>query len=145
MKDEAKQFSFVKPFLKKTHTSNLASISMPKELLGKNVVIEVNSDDLQEFRTFYSSELKVQVNEKFGELRVYHKEKPLSKVYVKVFCKNQAGTENFYRDGFTDIRGKFDYANASGKSLNDIKKFAILVCDDNHGSLIKEADIPKKQ
>jgi hypothetical protein len=106
-------------------------------------VIEVNSEDLQEFRTFYSSELKVHINEEFGELRVYNKEKPLSKVYVKVFCKNNSGSENFYRDGFTDIRGKFDYANASGKSLSEIKKFAILVCDDKYGATIKEASIPK--
>ena len=145
VKDEAKQFSFVKPFLKQTHSANLEKILMPADLIGKNVVIEVNSDDLQEFRTFYSSELRVQINEQFGELRVYHKDKPLSKVYVKVFCKNQGGGENFYRDGFTDIRGKFDYANSSGKSLNDIKKFAILVCDEKYGSTIKEADIPKKQ
>ena len=60
-----------------------------------------------------------------------------------MFCKNNSGSENFYRDGFTDIRGKFDYANASGKSLNDIEKFAILVCDDKYGATIKEANIPK--
>jgi hypothetical protein len=57
--------------------------------------------------------------EEFGELKVYHREtsKPLPKVYVKVFCKDSSGNEKFFRDGFTDIRGKFEYANSSGKSL----------------------------
>jgi len=85
------------------------------------------------------------MNEKYGELRVFNREtdKPLSKVYVKVFCKNKSNTEKFYRDGFTDIRGKFEYANASGKSVDDVKKFSILVCDNKCGSSIKEADPPK--
>ena len=143
VKDEAKQFSFVKPFMKVEHSGS--KIPMPAELSGKNVVIEVNSDDLQEFRTFYSSSLKLSINEDFGELRVYHNEKALSKVYVKVFCKTHHGQENFYRDGFTDIRGKFEYANASGKSLDNIKKFAILVTDDRYGAIIKEANLPKKK
>lgn len=69
--------------------------------------------------------------------------KALPKVYVKVFCKNDSGKELFYRDGFTDIRGKFVYANASGKSLSDVKKFSILISDDKLGSSIKEADPPK--
>ena len=76
----------------------------------------------------------MQLIEKFGELRVFNREsmQPLPKVYVKVFCKNTSGQELFFRDGFTDIRGKFEYANASGRSLDDVAKFSILVCDDEH-------------
>jgi len=72
--------------------------------------------------TFYSSKMLVQCNEEFGELRVCHTvtKKPLNKVYVKVFCKNNSDADVFFRDGFTDIRGKFEYANASGKSLDDV-------------------------
>ena len=75
-----------------------------------------------------------------------HKEtnKPLTKTYVKVFSKNKRGGETFYRDGFTDIRGKFEYGNCSGKSLADIEKFAILVSHDTYGQIIKEANVPNK-
>mmetsp|Transcript_6281 Transcript_6281/g.10663 ORF Transcript_6281/g.10663 Transcript_6281/m.10663 type:complete len:122 (-) Transcript_6281:68-433(-) len=121
---------------------------MPELLKGRNVVIEAGSDDIQRFLTFYSSHLKVQVNENFGELRVYDSESlaPLPRVYVKVFCKNTSGQELFYRDGFTDIRGKFDYANSSGKSINSVSKFAVLVSDDvgGRGQIIKEVGPPKK-
>lgn len=89
----------------------------------------------------------VQCNEEFGELRVCHTEtkKPLNKVYVKVFCKNNSGADVFFRDGFTDIRGKFEYASASGKSLDDVQKFSIFVDHKDHGSLIKEVGKPTKQ
>ena len=75
-------------------------------------MIEINSDEIQKFKTFFSSELQVRVDENFGELYVFHKQtlRPLPKVYVKVFCRKQDNSELFYRDGFTDIRGKFEYA-----------------------------------
>ena len=80
--------------------------------MGRNVVIEINSDEIQKFKTFFSSELQVRIDESFGELYVFHKKtlRPLPKVYVKVFCRKQDNSELFYRDGFTDIRGKFEYA-----------------------------------
>ena len=52
------------------------------------------------------------------------------------------GSELFFRDGFTDIRGKFEYANASGKSAKDIQKFSILVSHDSYGQIIKEVGKP---
>ena len=107
--------------------------------------MEINSDDIQMFKTYYSSQLKVHVNEQFGELKVHLRQtmKPLSKIYVKVFCKDASGNELFYRDGFTDIRGKFEYANSSGRSTGSVQKFAILVSHDQYGQTIKEVDPPK--
>ena len=64
---------------------------------------------------------------------------------MKVFCKNNSGTDVFFRDGFTDIRGKFEYASASGKSVDDVLKFSIFVDHQDYGSLIKEVAKPKKQ
>ena len=127
---------------------------MPDEVKGKNVVIEMNFDALfnqyqlgktcffQEFKTSYSSLLKIQINEKLGELKVYSEGKTLAKAYVKVFCKESNGGEVFFKDGYTDIRGKFEYASASGTDLNGIKKFAILVSDKKQGQIIKEAKNP---
>ena len=113
---------------------------MPDNIIGKNVVIEINSDDIQKFLIFYSSQLEVQVNEALGVLKVFHRDtmEPLARVYVKIFSKAKSGAENFYKDGFTDITGKFEYANASGKSLNEVDKFSILVCDREYGSTINE-------
>lgn len=119
---------------------------MPEDLKKANIVIEINSQDIQIFKTFYQSDLKVQVNEKFGELRVYAQNgRPLPQVYVKVFSKNKSGQELFFRDGYTDIRGKFEYANStsSALSLSSIQKFALFVSHADHGSVIKECGVPK--
>lgn len=71
----------------------------------------------------------------------------LSKVYVKVFALKSDGKSVYFKDGFTDIRGKFEYAKVSGTAVNtcktgpsNFKKFAIFVSDDKLGSIIKTAD-----
>jgi hypothetical protein len=98
-------------------------------------VIEISCSTLQKFKTFYSSTLKVKYNEKLGELKVFdgNNFKPLSMAYVKVFCKMNNGQQKFFRDGYTDIRGKFEYAQASGTDLKSVQKFAILVSHKTHG------------
>jgi hypothetical protein len=122
-------------------------VLLPDNLKGKNMVIEIGSSNIQRFKTFYSSTLKVKVNEQLGELKVFNglNNKPLSKTYVKVFCKTDDGKEMFYRDGFTDIRGKFEYAQASGGNLKKVAKFAILASHEKHGQIIKELERPKLQ
>jgi len=51
---------------------------------------------------------------------------------------------SFYKDGYTDLRGRFDYASLNSGDLSNIKKFAIFVMSDDLGSLIKEANAPQK-
>jgi hypothetical protein len=48
----------------------------------------------------------------------------------------------FFKDGYTDLRGRFDYGQLSGTSISDVEKFAIFVHNEEHGSLIKEAKPP---
>jgi hypothetical protein len=95
------------------------------------MVLEIKAGDTQKFLTFYSNQLKVTVLEQYGELKVNHAVSgvPLPKSYVKVFSKTDSG-EVFYRDGYTDIRGKFEYSQTSGDKLKDVTRFAILVQND---------------
>ncbi len=110
------------------------------------MVIEITSGDLQKFLTYYSNELKVNVLEQYGELKVTHSVTgvALPRTYVKVFYQKKQGGEAFYRDGYTDIRGKIEYAQTSGDKLKDVKRFAILVQNDKYGSKILECDPPKE-
>ncbi len=79
------------------------------------MVIECNGEGKQIFVSYYASQLKVQIIEAFGELKVQDKatDKALPSVYIKVFSKDRHGKETFYKDGYTDIRGKFDYVSTS--------------------------------
>lgn len=68
--------------------------------------------------------------------------KALKKVYIKVFSKNNSGRVRFYKDGYTDLRGMFNYVSLNTDELATIQKFSIFVTDDIHGSLMKECNPP---
>ena len=69
--------------------------------------------------------------------------KPLSKVYVKVYA-DTAGGVKFFKDGYTDLRGKFDYASVSSTGLGAVRKFSVLVMSDQHGATVLEAAVPQR-
>lgn len=151
LKDQTEEFSYVKPCLVQElevpqNTSKLA-VELPEELQNKNMVIEVNGAGEQLFKTFYSASLKVKITEPYGELKVSDQAgKVLPKTYVKVFAQKHSGSNaEFFRDGYTDIRGKFEYATSSSGKLTGVTKFSILVMSDTHGSLIREVNPPKQE
>ena len=47
--------------------------------------------------------------------------------------KDKNDLVSFYKDGYTDIAGKFDYFSVSSPLYNTAKKFAILVIGNNLG------------
>lgn len=51
----------------------------------------------------------------------------LSRVYVKVFAKNHSGTSSFYRDGYTDAAGGFNYFDVKTARISNIAQFAVYV------------------
>ena len=82
-----------------------------------------------------------------GQIKVSDQNgKYLSKIYVKTYLKEKNGKESFYKDGYTDLRGRFDYASLSSSELNNAEKFSILIMSDTlgnnlfniKGSVIKE-------
>lgn len=97
LKNNAEEFSYVKPCLQLNidmFTSPddsmqymTKNVQLPESLVNRNLVIEISAEGQQQFKTFYSSVLKVQINQAFGELKVIHSEKneAIGKVYCKVF------------------------------------------------------------
>ena len=69
--------------------------------------------------------------------------KPLPKVYVKCFGEFNNGAIKFYKDGFTDLRGKFDYVSLNTDLVNEVKKFSILMVSKEYGSIIATCNPPK--
>jgi len=93
--------------------------------------------------TYFSTSLKVNITENYGSVKVLDESnKPLTKVYVKCFAKTKNGVVNFYKDGYTDLRGRFDYATLNTTDVSSIQKFSLFIMHDNLGSLIKEANAP---
>jgi hypothetical protein len=71
-------------------------------------------------------------------------QRALSATYVKVYARKQGGDVAFYKDGYTDLRGWFDYATLSTNDLDHVERFAILVCSDQSGAAILEATPPAR-
>ena len=95
------------------------------------------------FENYFSNSLNVSITENIGEVKVLDENmKPLKKVYVKCFSKNSSEVVSFYKDGYTDLRGRFNYVSLNTDNLSSITKFSILIMDDNFGSLIKESNPP---
>jgi hypothetical protein len=63
---------------------------------------------------------------------------------VKVYSKMKGGEVRFYKDGYTDLRGRFDYASLSTNELDNVERFAVLVMSDTDGAIVREAAPPKR-
>jgi hypothetical protein len=68
----------------------------------------------------------------------------LAKVYVKVYARMQDGSVRYYKDGYTDLRGRFDYTSLNTNELEHVERFSLLVLSDEQGSVVREAKPPKR-
>ena len=67
---------------------------------------------------------------------------PISKAYVKVYARYQDGRVEFHKDGYTDLRGRFDFVSQSNRSLDGITDYSILIMSDELGAVTREAKPP---
>jgi hypothetical protein len=148
------------------------SIPLPGEFTKANVLVEILGAGQRKAQTFHANTLKLNVAENYGRLEVRDdtENKPVSKAYVKVYARLRNGTVRFYKDGYTDLRGRFDYASLnssengpvpsptprrggeSGDGLNyqmlspgeldQVERFAILLMSQSHGANVREAAPP---
>ena len=54
------------------------------------------------------------------------------------------GSVRFHKDGYTDLRGRFDYVSQSNRTIDGIQKFSILVLSEAQGAVIRQASPPKE-
>ena len=48
----------------------------------------------------------------------------------------------FYKDGYTDLRGTFNYLSLNTEQIYKVKKFYLFVSDETMGALVKEVNPP---
>ena len=122
------------------------SIPVPEKFHNRNLLIECVADGITRSQAYYSNSLSVQMSENYGQLKVADTQtgKPISKTYVKVYAELNDGRTLFYKDGYTDIRGRFDYSSLSTNELDFVKRFSLLVLDEDRGGMVREAMPPKR-
>jgi hypothetical protein len=96
-------------------------IPLPPELATANVLVEVAAAGKRHALPHHANRLRLLLSEDYGRLDVRDRTdgRPLPKVYVKVYARLQDGSVRFYKDGYTDLRGHFDYASLNGPGHPD--------------------------
>ena len=148
VQSDVSRFSFIEP----GHRERVPLVAVeqrvpwPAQLRGKNVVVEAVGAGLRKAKIHYANDLATNVAHQYGQVRVQRASDrgPLPATYVKVYARQQGGAVTFYKDGYTDLRGWFDYATLSTDELDRVERFAILVASDQAGSAILEAGPPPR-
>lgn len=136
----AKETRVVKPAPGATRTV----VDLPTGLQNADTVVSAEGGGVTRTAPCHGGALTVQVVEAFGQVKVTREAggRPVAKAYVKVYARWKDGSVNFYKDGYTDLRGRFDYASLSTDDLDRTARFAILVLSDTDGAVVKEAAPP---
>ena len=110
---------------------NETRVELPSELRRANLVVVATGADgrAEERLELTPGALDVQVSRETRQLRVRDlKGKPLAGAYVKVYVRDAAKTDTkFHKDGYTDLRGAFDYEAVSTDTDFRPAEFAIFV------------------
>ncbi len=150
VQQDSSRFSLIRP--NRTETVELPAdkstltIALPKAMHSSNVLVEITGDGQTKSQAYYANSLSLQLVENYGQLRVSHDKtaKSIPKTYVKVYARMKNGKVQFYKDGYTDLRGRFDYTSLNTNELDFVESFALLVLSDQHGAIVREAKPPKQ-
>jgi hypothetical protein len=116
---------------------------IPESIRSANWIVEATAAGLSRAETRYANDLEVTVIESHGHLRVVAREngKPIPAAYVKVYAQVAGEGVQFYKDGYTDLRGKFDYLSLGSDLVDRVRRLAILVLTEEYGAAIREAGV----
>ena len=176
---DSSRFAVIKPT--KTERKQLPQdadaivIPIPPEFARHNVLIEVLGAGQRQAEAYHANSLMLSLAENYGRLEVRDDpgNKPLPKTYVKVYARLKNGQVRYFKDGYTDLRGRFDYASLNSsegsggppmpmtrgggegtgginhqmlapQEISEVEKLAILILSDTHGALVREAAPPNE-
>jgi len=150
LKDDTEHFTYIVPNTVETielpEKKTAHTFAIPKQFHSSNVMVEIVANGIRKSQAYYANTLAVQMIENYGQVRVTDQAtgKALPKTYVKVYGKLANGTVRFYKDGYTDLRGRFDYVSLNTGELDNVQQFSILILNDTKGAIIREAKPPKQ-
>lgn len=164
--------SMVKPTATSRHTVGEGrpgvEVPLPERFLKANVLVEVMGGGRRKTQPYHANTFKLVLSENHGrlELRDVKGGTPVPRAYVKAYARVAGGGVRFLKDGYTDLRGRFDYASihetrtvpvplpAAGNGMDhpmltssemgSVEKIALLVLSDTHGATVREVDPPRR-
>jgi hypothetical protein len=149
LQGDVERFSWIEA----NHVQDLAlgpdgrtTVPIPEAMLRADLVVEAVAPGLRAAVTRYAHDLAAQLAHRYGQIRVLRAstQAPLPATYVKVYARQRGGAVAFYKDGYTDLRGRFDYVTLSTDDLDRVERFAILVVSDDAGATVLEVSPPQR-
>jgi hypothetical protein len=120
--EDSSRFSIIKPnkvaVVVLPKDKDTLDVPLPAEFGKANVLVEIVAAGQRKAQAYHANTLKLTLTENYGRLetRDSASNRAVSQAYVKVYARLKNGTVRFFKDGYTDLRGRFDYAslNSSG-------------------------------
>jgi hypothetical protein len=146
----ATDFAVIRPALSQTLTVKAngepEELVLPADYAKRNLMVEVVGRGRRAATAWYANQLRVRLIQDYGQVDVRSAKdgKPLPTTYVKVFARGADGREQFWKDGYTDLRGRFDYLSRNDRKPEEAVEFAILVLHPEMGAEIHNATPPAR-
>lgn len=127
-------------------SNGVATYSLDDNLRRQTLLVEVSAGASRSTALYYGGDVTTYISESFGQLQASDSAsgRPISTAYVKVYAKYPNGQVRFYKDGYTDGRGRFDYASISAAGAQGATRFAILVMSDEKGATLHDIAAPNQ-
>ena len=115
---------------------NETSIELPENLRKGSLLAAAESGNTRLLRVLDSRAIELRLFPNTRSLRVIDTAtgKPLPKTYIKVYAEKQNGEVVYHKDGYTDLRGSFDYLSHTGVDVSEIKRVAIFASHPEKGA-----------
>ncbi len=146
----ATDFAVIRPALSQTlkikANGEPEELTLPAAYAKRNLMVEVVGKGRRAATAWYANQLRVRVIQDYGQIDVRGAAdgKPLPTTYVKVFARGADGREQFWKDGYTDLRGRFDYLSRNDRKPEEAVEFSILVLHPELGAEIHSATPPAR-
>ena len=171
------RFAIIKPTQTAKQTlpegKDALDLPLPDAFAKANVLVEMLGAGQRKAQAYHANTLKLTLAENYGRLEARDQlaNKAVAKAYVKVYARLRNGSVRYFKDGYTDLRGKFDYASLNSSQspapprplphgaqqggatgldyqmlapseLGEVERLAILLMSDTHGTLVREVAPP---
>ncbi|TWU56926.1 hypothetical protein Poly51_28440 [Rubripirellula tenax] len=127
-------------------SNGVATFDLTDDQRRQTLLVEVVSGASRSTALSYGGNLTTYVSEAMGQLQTTNSEtrRPIIQAYVKVYAKYPDGGVRFYKDGYTDARGRFDYVSLSADDAKGATRFAVLVLSDEQGATLHDVAPPTR-
>lgn len=150
MRGDGGQFAYIAP----NHQEQLTlaadklqtAYKLPQDYRQGNVLLEVQAAGLTRRRVLFVHQLHVLTQDNYGQLQVRQRtnQEVVTRAYVKVYARMKNGQVKYYKDGYTDFRGRFDYGALSTNDLDNVERFSLFISHPEYGALVREVAPPQR-